>query len=92
MTAKTHTERLEARVTPELKDLLLRAAELKGTTLSAFISASLQAAARCTIREHEILELNDHERELFITALLNPPAPNENLRRAAEQYRATMDV
>ena len=90
MAAGTRTERLEARVTPELKALLVRAAELQGTSLSDFITRHIGQAAMSTIREHERLELDTQEREVFITALLNPPEPNEHLQSAAAQYRATM--
>jgi uncharacterized protein (DUF1778 family) len=90
MTTTTRTQRLEARVTPELKALLVRAAELQGTSLSDFITMHMGQAALCTIRDHERLELDTHEREVFIAALLKPPEPNEHLQSAAAQYRATM--
>ncbi len=90
MNTTTRTQRLEARVTPELKALLVRAAELQGTSLSEFITWHIRQAANCTIRDHERLELDTHEREVFVTALLNPPEPNEHLQSAAAQYRATM--
>ncbi len=86
----SRTERLEARVTPQLKALLVRAAELQGTSLSDFITRHIGEAALCAIRDHERLELDNHEREVFISALLNPPEPNEHLLSAADQYRATM--
>ena len=90
MTTTTRTQRLEARVTPELKALLVRAAELQGTSLSDFVTWHIRQAANDTIRDHERIELDAHEREVFVTALLNPPEPNQHLQRAAAQYRATM--
>lgn len=90
MTTGNRTERLEARVTSELKALLVRAAELQGTSLSEFITRHVREAAYCTIRDQERLELDSQEREDFITALLNPPKPNEHLQNAAAHYRATM--
>jgi uncharacterized protein (DUF1778 family) len=90
VTTRSRTERLEARVTPELKERLVRAAQLQGTSLSEFMTRNLQEAAQRTIREHERWELDAQERELFISTLLNPPEPNENLRKAAEEYRALM--
>ena len=91
MAAGTRKERLEARITTEQKKLFMRAAELQGTSLTEFIMRNLQEAAQRTIKEHERLELDAQERELFITSLLNPPAPSENLRKANERYRAIMD-
>mgnify|MGYP000129598737 CR=1 FL=1 len=90
MATGTRTERLEARVTPELKALLVRAAELQGTSLSDFITRHIGPAAYSIIRDHERLELDTHEREVFIAAALNPPEPNQHLQSAAAQYRATM--
>ena len=83
-------ERLEARISAEQKDLFLRAAALQGSTLTEFVVSNLQEAAHRAIREHERMELGSQDREVFIDALLNPPAPNERLRKAAEQYRETM--
>jgi uncharacterized protein (DUF1778 family) len=31
--------------------------------------------------------LSEKDRELFVAALLNPPAPNEKLRKAARRYK-----
>lgn len=88
--ATTRTERLEARVTTEQKNLFMRAAELQGVTLTEFITRNLQEAARSTVKEHERMELDSQERELFIESLLNPPAPNENLRKVDARYREIM--
>ena len=34
-----------------------------------------------------MLSLRDEAREVFINAILNPPAPNEAARIAAERYK-----
>lgn len=83
----TRTERLTARVTPEQKALITRAAELRGISLTEFITNNLQEAAQRAVREYERMELDALEREVFITALLSPPEPNEYLRRAAARYQ-----
>lgn len=36
--------------------------------------------------------LNAEQSEAFVSALLNPPAPNEALRRAAERYRKAIET
>lgn len=81
-------ERLEARITPTQKRLIERAAELKGTTVTQFVVASAQQAATDTIQNFEVLRLRDEAREVFVNALLNPPAPNEAARAAARNYMA----
>lgn len=45
-------ERLEARISPEQKALLERAAALEGRSLTDFVVASAQAAAHETIRRY----------------------------------------
>lgn len=85
-------QRLEARVTRDQKRLIERAAELRGTTVTEFLVASAQQAAAETIRNHEVLVLRNEARDVFINALLNPPAPNEALRSAARRYRAETGI
>jgi uncharacterized protein (DUF1778 family) len=86
--SRTKSERLEARITPEQKAQLQRAASLTGCSLSDFIVSSVQAAAEDTIRTHQVLELSARDSEAFLAALENPPEPNERLCAAFEQYRA----
>ena len=85
--ATTKRERLEARVTEQQKELIQRAADLSGRSLSDFIVGSLQSAAEETIRSHQIIELTARGTEAFVQSLLNPPAPSERLRAAARRYR-----
>ena len=78
--------RLEARVTPDQKRLIERAAHLRGTTVTDFVVVSAQQAATETIKEFESLALRDEAREVFVNAIHNPPQPNEALRLAARRY------
>lgn len=84
--AGLRAERLEARVSAEKKAILQRAAELSGRTLSEFVVESAQAAAALVIQEHENMRLSQSEQIAFVTALMNPAAPNERLSKAAEKY------
>jgi ribosomal protein S18 acetylase RimI-like enzyme len=54
--------------------------------------ASAQEAATTTIKDFEVLHLRDQAREVFINAVLNPPAPNDAARAAAERYRKHMGL
>ena len=85
-------ERLEARVTPAQKRLIERAAALRGTSVTEFVVASAQEAATTTIKDFDVLQLRDQAREVFINAVLNPPAPNEAVRAAAKRYRNHMGL
>jgi len=83
----TVTARLEARVPKQQKALFERAAELRGQTLTDFLIDSLQDAAVKTIEEHTLIRLTLEEQERFVAALMNPPAPNAALTKAARRYR-----
>ena len=74
-TERSKSERLEARVSKEQKELFQRAADLQGLTLTDFMISSMHSAAVCAVSNHEIM------------SLLNPPEPNERLRVAAERYK-----
>lgn len=84
---RPRSERLEARVSKEQKDLFLRAAELQGRSLTDFVIASAQDAAIETVRTHDALRLSERDRRAFVSALLAPPAPAKTLEKAAKRYR-----
>ncbi len=96
MTAETNsnikTERLEARLSKEQKELFQRAADILGLTLTDFTISSLQVAAKQAIQEHEIMTLSKRDQEVFVEALLNPPTPSTKLRAAAQLYKQQMGI
>ena len=83
---RSKSERLEARVTPQQKELLLYAAELKGLSLTDFLITSAQHIAEATIREHNVITLTKRDSQAFAEALLNPQQPNAELRAAFARY------
>lgn len=87
MERQSKKERLEARLTREQKKHIEHAARIKGTSVSDFVVLSADDAAVRTIREQEVLTLNEQAREIFANALLNPPAPSGRLVTAARRYR-----
>jgi uncharacterized protein (DUF1778 family) len=80
-------DRLEARVSSEIKALFQEAAAIQGRSVTDFVVASAVEAAARTVRDRDLLNLSKRDRTAFVEALLNPPAPNERLRRAAERYQ-----
>ncbi len=84
---QTRRERLEARVSPELKMRLQYAADLLDCSLSEFLLRSAEAAAKEVIREHQIIRLSTEDSRAFVNALLNPPEPNNKLRSAFANYQ-----
>ncbi len=80
-------KRLEARVPAHVHAMLKRAAEIQGRTLTDFIVTASSEAARQTIETTEIIRLSVEEYGVFIDTILNPPEPNDALRRAFEKRR-----
>jgi uncharacterized protein (DUF1778 family) len=85
--ANAKTDRLEARIPGDLKATLVRAASLRGQSLSDFVVASAADAARRIIRESEVVEFSERDQVAFAEALLEPPEANPALREAARRYR-----
>lgn len=91
-TARSRSERLEARVTAEQKALIERAAALQGRTVTDFVLTSVQEAARRAIEDNQQLELSLRDSEAFVDALLNPKPVNERLRDTVRHYRELTGV
>jgi uncharacterized protein (DUF1778 family) len=86
------TARLEARLTDEQKALFQRAADLTGRSLTEFVVVSAQEVAARTVREHAVLTLSGHDRQVFVEALLRPARPNKRLRQAARRYKSITGI
>jgi uncharacterized protein (DUF1778 family) len=87
MALALRTERTEARLLPEQKKRIARAANLKGLSLSDFIVQHADEAARKTIQEHTSWVLGDWDRDVFIQALLSPPRPSSRMKQAVRRYK-----
>lgn len=85
------TERLEARITSDQKDLFKRAASLRGVTLTDFVVSSVHEAAVRTLEAMHVIEFGRRDQQAFVDALLNPETPNEKLRNAARRHGATAE-
>lgn len=86
------TERLEARVPVALKKVIQHAANLQGRTLTDFVIASLDKAARETVREHEVIALSAADSLRVAKLLIHPPKPNAALTKAAARHRESVAV
>ena len=81
------TARLEARITPGALKIVRRAAQIQGRSVSDFVVAAAQAAAAQTIEETQIIRLSVEDQHAFAEAIINPPEPNDALRRAFQRHR-----
>ena len=85
-TRQTRTARLEARISPEMLNVVKRAAEIQGRSVSDFVVAAAQEAAQRTIEDTTIIRLSIEDQRAMMDAILNPPEPSEALRKAADAH------
>ena len=83
---EARSERVQARINPDTKRLLERAASLRGMSLSEFMVSSAFDAAIRTVKDHQLISLSARDSEAFARALLKAPAPTAALKRARERY------
>ena len=82
--------RLVARISHADKEVIARAAALKGESLGNFVVAQAREAATKLVEEQNVIRLNAEETRRLLDALLHPPAPNAALRKAVKRYRETI--
>src|ERR1035438_348512 len=90
--SRSKPERLEARITPQQKRLFERAASLRGSTVTDFVVDSVQHAALEAIKDFRVLKLDRQDSMTLANLLLNPPAPNGALRKAAASYQELVEA
>lgn len=80
------SERIDVRLTQEMKDVLTRAANLTRQPLSIFLVESAYEKANKIISEQEQLMLSNEERDRFLTLLDNPSVPNKKAKAAMRKF------
>jgi len=77
------TERMELRVAPSVRELIERA-----TAVSGLAAGDLAyEGARRILEEHERMVLRGADRDVFLKALSNPPAPTHRLVAALRRHQ-----
>ncbi len=84
--------RLVARTSEEVHEIIQRAADHTGATLSQFLIDSAMEKARYVIEKSETLRLSMTGADTLVTALENPPKANDKLLKAAQDYKGTVNV
>lgn len=85
-------ERLEARISSELKTILQYAADLQGSSLSEFLIRSARESANEVIREHQVIKFSTLDSRAFAESLFNPKKPNKKLKSAYLNYKKEVIV
>jgi uncharacterized protein (DUF1778 family) len=79
-------ERLELRVAASAKKLIQRAMAVSGLTAGDLA----YEGARRVLEEHERMLLTGADRDAFLEAVMNPPAPTKRLISALKRHRDLM--
>lgn len=87
MSLKSKEKRIDLRVTSEQKELLERAAELKGMSLSAYLVSHGLTVAQAELEAYQKLILSDRDRDLFLELIASPPKPNSTLKKAMREFQ-----
>ncbi|MBI2707747.1 MAG: DUF1778 domain-containing protein [Proteobacteria bacterium] len=87
-----HTEtskslHLNIRISELSKNVLQRAAEIEGDTLSHFVLSQALESAYKRLSETQTVALNPQEQQQFFHLLENPPPINATFAQAIERYK-----
>ncbi len=88
MSQTTRTSRIEARISPEGLAIVREAALLQGRSISDFVVAAAQEAARRAIEDAHVIRLSIEDQERFANLLLDPPTIVPAMERARDAHRA----
>ena len=75
-------QRMNLRITPQAKSRLVRAAALRQTDLTDFVTQAALREADAVIAASEVIPLSERDSLRVLDLLENPPAPNARLRAA----------
>ncbi|CDG16410.1 DUF1778 domain-containing protein [Xenorhabdus doucetiae] len=84
--------RLVARTTMEIQEIVQRAADYSGLSLSQFLIEAAMDKARNVIERAETLQLSMAGADALFSALENPPKANQKLLKAAKSYKDVINV
>ena len=83
-------KRMKLRVSPEAKAKLIRAAALRNTDLTSFVTQTALREADAVIEAAETIKLSGRDRLRVLALLENPPRPNAKLRAEIEALPDTL--
>ena len=80
-------ERIDLRTSPEIKELIVRAASTAGMSVSAFLLGTAQERAKQILAESEMITLTSRDWNAFVKALDNGDKRRPKLSAAMKRYR-----
>jgi uncharacterized protein (DUF1778 family) len=88
--AEARSARLAARLSPEQKRIVERAAAINHQPVSQFMVVSTMRAAQEIIQQHDIMSLTARDSLAVMEALLHPEPAGTKLQDVAARYKAFM--
>jgi uncharacterized protein (DUF1778 family) len=89
---KERKTRFDARIPEAQKALFEKAAGLAGyRTLTDFLISSAQEKANAIIEHHNMILASLKDQEIFFNNIIDPPKPNENLKKAFKNYQQVLN-
>ncbi len=80
--------RFDTRMPKKEKEFFEYAANLGGyKTLAAFFMHAARVEAERIVEKHNVILASERDAKIFFDALMNPPEPNEALKKAAKRYK-----
>ncbi len=92
MSTQKRVSQIDLKVSLDQKELLERAATLKGLSLSAYLLSCSLEAAQTDIAATEHLVLSDIDRDLFLQLMLDPPSPEPALIDTMAEFQAKYEA
>jgi uncharacterized protein (DUF1778 family) len=84
--AQAH-ERIDLRTSPEIKELIVRAASTTGMSVSAFLLGAAQERAKQILADEEMITLTSRDWNAFAKALDKADKPRPKLSAAMKRHR-----
>ncbi|MES9856672.1 MAG: DUF1778 domain-containing protein [Sedimenticola sp.] len=85
-------DRIDFRVSEEIKAQFVDAADASGMNLSTFMVAAAQVQAVRVLHQQQAIPLSDRDRDLFLAALDRPVRPMPKALRKAKAHHAALVV
>lgn len=93
MNSNPAENRLDLRITPEIKQLAMRASALCGSrSLSEFVVQAIREKAARAMEETELLRLQNDAFDAFWAACEDAPTPNEALQAAMRRREQRIEI
>ena len=80
-------DRIDLRTSPEMKELIVRAASTVGMTVSAFLLGTAHERAKAILAEKEMVTLTSRDWRAFAKALDDTEKPRPKLAAAMKRHR-----